>query len=327
MSGVNQVPLNPPRPSNLPNPASTLTWRVLRAGGFLLDGGGMFGLIPRTMWSKWVAPDALNRIPLAMNCVLLERPSAAAGAPTAAAVPERVLIETGAGSKWTDKDRAMYEFAREPSGAVRTVEHALAEIGVDPATIAHVVVTHLHFDHAGGLTRWASNATATPASTPASTHASTHTTHPLVDLVFPNARVHVQRQEWLDALANKSTMTRTYLRTHLDPIADRVVLHDGDSEVVPGVRVLPLLGHTWGQQGVVWADEHGTLCYPADLLPTVHHAHPAASLGYDMLPYDTMLTKRALLARAEAEDWRLVLDHEPGECVVRARKGRLVTPA
>lgn len=346
MSRVNQVPPNPPRPSNLPNPASTLTWRVLRAGGFLLDGGGMFGLIPRTMWSKWVAPDALNRIPLAMNCVLLERPVAAAGAPPSAAgappsaasrtpspaaVPERILIETGAGSKWTDKERAMYEFAREPSGAVRTVEHALAEIGVDPATIAHVVVTHLHFDHAGGLTRWASSATAAPASThastPAATHAATHTTYPPIDLVFPNARVHVQRREWLDALANKSTMTRTYLRTHLDPMADRVVLHDGDSEVVPGVRVLPLLGHTWGQQGVVWADEHGTLCYPADVLPTVHHAHPAASLGYDMLPYDTMLTKRALLARAEAEDWRLVLDHEPGECVVRARDGRLVTPA
>jgi glyoxylase-like metal-dependent hydrolase (beta-lactamase superfamily II) len=122
-------------------------------------------------------------------------------------------------------------------------------------------------------------------------------------------------------------MTRTYLRTHLDPIADRVVLHEGKSEILPGLRVLPLVGHTWGQQGVCWDDEHGTLCFPGDLLPTVHHSHPAASLGYDMLPYETMLTKRSLLARAQAKQWRLVLDHEPGPCVMRAKDGRLVPEA
>jgi glyoxylase-like metal-dependent hydrolase (beta-lactamase superfamily II) len=289
----------------------------------------MFGLIPRTMWEKWIPPDALNRIPLAMNCVLLERPVRRAGdaahdpargsgvAPQAG--PERILIETGAGGKWSAKERAMYEFAAESDGAVRTVEHALAEVGVAPESIAHVVVTHLHFDHAGGLTRWAAAADA-PGAADAVAPA------PLA-LVFPNARIHVQRREWEDALANRSTMTRTYLRTHLDPIADRVVPHDGESEIVPGVHVRPLVGHTWGQQGVLWRDARGPLCYPGDLLPTIHHAHPAASLGYDMLPYDTMLTKRALLAEAEREDWRLVLDHEPGPCVVRVRERRLVPDA
>ena len=269
----------------LPATAPAHAWQVLRAGGFRLDGGGMFGLIPRTMWGQWVPYDAQNRIGLAMNCVLLER----AG--------QRILVETGAGGKWTDKEAGMYEFARQPSGAVRTVEHALAEVGVAPADIAHVVVTHLHFDHAGGLTR--------------------------PELVFPNARVHVQRREWEDALANRSTMTRTYLRSHLDPIAGQVELHDGMAEVLPGLWVAPLLGHTWGQQGVWWRDQEGVVCYTADLLPTVHHAHPASSLGYDMLPYDTMLTKRALLAKAEEEAWRLVLDHEPGPCVVRVAGARL----
>lgn len=292
-------------------------WRVLRAGGFWLDGGGMFGLIPRTMWSAWAAPDALNRIPLAMNAVLLELPGelgagaaggagvsvdVSAGASTGAQ-PTRVLVETGAGGKWSAKERAMYDFAAQPDGSVRTIEHALAEVGVTPESIAHVVVTHLHFDHAGGLTRQRGDA---------------------LECVFANAAVHVQRREWDDALANRSTMTRTYLRSHLDPIADRVVLHDGESEVVPGVRVRPIAGHTWGQQGVVWTDTQGTLCYPADLLPTVHHSHPAASLGYDMEPYETMLTKRALLAEAEREGWRLVLDHEPGPCVVRVAGGRLL---
>jgi glyoxylase-like metal-dependent hydrolase (beta-lactamase superfamily II) len=112
-------------------------------------------------------------------------------------------------------------------------------------------------------------------------------------------------------------MTRTYLRTHLDPIAHRVVLHDGAAEPLPGLRVVPTPGHTWHHQAVTWSDARGTVCYPGDVMPTVHHAHPASSLGYDMLPYDTMLTKRALLGRADAGRWRLVLDHEPGECVIR----------
>ena len=267
-------------------------WRVLRAGGFRLDGGGMFGIIPKSMWSKWVEPDAENRIGLAMNCVLLERPGAGPGGR-----PLRVLVECGAGGKWGGKERAIYAFETAPDGSVRTVEHALAEAGVVPAEIDHVVLTHLHFDHAGGLTRLG------PGGEP--------------EPVFPNARVHVQRGEWEDALANRSTMTRTYLRTHLDPVARQVVLHEGAAEPLPGLRLIPAPGHTWHHQAVAWYDREGTVCFPGDVMPTVHHAHPASSLGYDMLPYDTMHTKRMLLERADAGHWRLVLDHEPGECVIR----------
>lgn len=276
----------------MPGELATSTWRVLRAGGFRLDGGGMFGLIPRTMWSRWLPPDADNRIALSMNCVLIERTGEGGGGRV-----RRTLVECGAGGKWTDKEQAIYEFERAADGGVRTIEHALAEIGVDPASIDDVVVTHLHFDHAGGLTRLAADGSPEP--------------------VFPKARIHVQRQEWNDALANRSTMTRTYLRTHLDPIADRVELHQGEAEVVAGVRVMPAAGHTWGHQVVVWRDAQGTVCYPGDVMPTVFHAHLSASLGYDMLPYQTMLTKRALLELADAERWRLVLDHQVGDCVVQ----------
>jgi glyoxylase-like metal-dependent hydrolase (beta-lactamase superfamily II) len=268
------------------------SWKVLRAGGLRLDGGGMFGLIPRSMWGRWMPPDADNRIGLAMNCVLLERHGEGGGGRV-----RRTLVEAGAGAKWTDKERAIYEFARAPDGGVRTVEHALAEIGVDPSTIDDVVVTHLHFDHAGGLTRLAADGTP--------------------EAVFPRARIHVQRQEWTDALANRSTMTRTYLRTHLDPIADRVVTHQGEAEVAVGVRVMPAAGHTWGHQIVMWRDEQGMVCYAGDVIPTRHHVHLSASLGYDMLPYQTMLTKRALLEVADREGWRLVLDHEAGDCVMQ----------
>jgi len=250
----------------------------------------MFGLIPKSMWSKWIEADADNRIWLSMNCVLLERT-------TQSGAVERILVESGAGGKWTPKEEAIYLFERCADGRVRTVEHALQEIDIDPASITHVVLTHLHFDHAGGLTRLSASGA--------------------LELVFPNARVHVQRQEWLDALANKSTMSRTYLPANLEPLQGCVVLHDGDAEPVTGIRVRVAPGHTWGHHMVLWNDGKGTVCFPGDTMPTIHHAHPAASLGYDMLPYQTMLTKRAMLADADREHWRLVLDHESGDCVVQ----------
>ena len=165
-----------------------------------------------------------------------------------------------------------------------------------PESIDRVIVTHLHFDHAGGLTRLV-NGVAVPS--------------------FPNADVVVQRREWEDANANRSTMTGTYLRTHLDPVADTMYLADGEMEVEAGLRVLPDPGHTWGQQAVLIETGDGTLCFPGDLMPTVHHLGAAWSCGYDMEPYQSKLTKAWLFERASDEGWLLVLDHEPGDAVHR----------
>ena len=253
-------------------------WTLLRAGLMRLDGGSMFGVVPRTLWSKLVETDEKNRIPLQTNCLLLERES------------RRVLVETGCGDKWTNKERAIYGLED------RCVLDALAQEGVAPESIDRVVVTHLHFDHAGGLTR-------------------------LIDGVampsFPNADVVVQRCEWDDALANRSTMTGTYLKTHLDPIKDQVHLVDGQVDLEPGLRVLPDPGHTWGQQAVLIDTSDGTLCFPGDLMPTVHHLGAAWSCGYDMEPYQSKCTKTWLFERACDEGWLLVLDHEPGQAVHR----------
>lgn len=253
-------------------------WTLLRAGLMRLDGGGMFGVVPKALWSRLVEPDEQNRIPLQTNCLLLECDG------------RRVLVETGCGDKWTDKERAIYGLEQ------RCVLDALAEVDVSPESIDRVVVTHLHFDHAGGLTR-------------------------VVDGVavasFPNADVVVQRREWDDANANRSTMTGTYLRTHLDPVADVLCLVDGAAEVEPGLRVLPDPGHTWGQQAVLIDAADGKLCFPGDLLPTVHHLGAAWSCGYDMEPYQSKLTKTWLFERACDEGWLLVLDHEPGDAVHR----------
>lgn len=261
--------------------AHSWSWQLLRAGTLRLDGGGMFGVVPKTIWEKVCPSDDLNRILLNTNCLLLDDGST------------KVLIESGCGDKWSDKERGFYDIQR------RTVLDALAEVGVAPEQINHVIVSHLHFDHAGGLTRLNDRGEAVTT--------------------FPHAPVHVQRVEWDDALANKSTMTKTYLRSHLDPIAERVKLIDGEREILPGISVAPVPGHTWGMHAIRFSDAQGIVCFAGDVIPTVHHVGLAFSIGYDMLPYQNMLTKKALLERAARENWRLALDHEPGHAVARVR--------
>jgi glyoxylase-like metal-dependent hydrolase (beta-lactamase superfamily II) len=262
------------------------SWRLLRAGGFRLDGGAMFGIIPKPLWVKLVEPDDRNRIPLEQNCLLLERSGSLA------------LIECGIGDKFPKKLRDIY--AQED----RTIVDALHEADCDPKDIDTVVVTHLHFDHAGGLTRWGPD-----GETP--------------ELNFPNAEVVAQRLEWEDALANRSTMHKTYLREHLEPIRERVRLIEGEAEILPGMRAIPVPGHTWGQQAVAFeAADGGTVCYPGDVMPTANHVGAAFNLAYDVEPYTNMGSKSMLLGRASEGAWTLALDHEPGPPLWRAEPSR-----
>jgi len=254
---------------------------LIRAGSLWLDGGGMFGVVPRPVWAKMTPPDTKHRIELQTNCLLLRSEDRC------------VLVETGCGDKWSDKVRARFGIED------RTVADALREVGVAPEDVTDVVVTHLHFDHAGGLT--------------------TRRNDDVVS-VFNHAAIHVQRREWEDALANRSTMTGTYLRSHLDPIAGQVNLHEGEAPILPGIRTMPMPGHTWGQQAVLADTAHGTICFPGDVMPTRHHLGAPYSMGYDMLPYQNMLTKRDLLGRACDESWILVLDHEPGHPVFEVER-------
>lgn len=260
---------------------TTWNWKLLRAGAFMLDGGAMFGIVPKPLWTRLVTPDEKNRIPMQTNCLLLTSED------------RTVLIETGIGNKFDAKKRSIYSMED------RCILDALDEAGTDPADITDVVVTHLHFDHAGGLTRLDNSGSAVPC--------------------FPNATIHTQRTEWDDALANKSTMHSTYLRDHLDPVAGQIKTHDGAGEILPGIRVQPLPGHTWGQQGVLFdASGGGTVVFPGDLIPTVHHASPTYGMAYDVLPYESMVQKERFLKSAIAEKWTIVLDHEVGNPVVRA---------
>jgi glyoxylase-like metal-dependent hydrolase (beta-lactamase superfamily II) len=223
----------------------------------------------------------------------------------------------------------------------RTVETAMREAGVEPEAIDDVIVSHLHFDHAGGLTRacrdgeepdWVASEGVAPLATDR------------VKVTFANATIHVQEREWRDATANSSVMTRTYYRDHLDPIAAQVRLVDSArpfppglipqrdelprtpvehrmSEVLPGVHVFLTPGHTWGQQAAHFVDVSGQgVVFTPDVMPSVHHLGAAYSLAYDVEAYTSMVTKRWFLDAAAERDWLLVLDHEPGNPLQRVRR-------
>jgi len=233
------------------------TPRLLRSGVFYLDAGCMFGIIPRVVWSRWFpdsgpfAIDDKNRMPLQQNSLLLESSDG-----------KLVLIEAGIGEKLTPKEQGLYAQATQPDGKPRAIHDALAEAGCDPEDIDAVVITHLHFDHAGGLTRFGDS----PDE---------------IVPTFPNAEIYVQRQEIDDALANKSTMHKTYLPTHLTPeVRERFRPVEGEAEILPGLTCFPTPGHTWGQQCVRFADPKGrTIAYISDVMPTKRHARPTRWAG------------------------------------------------
>ena len=302
-------------------------WRLLDAGPLLLDGGSMFGVIPRSVWTRTLAPDEHNRIALTHNCLLLESesPDPELGR------PRRVLIESGTGDKLDPKMSKIFGLTE------RTVEAAVIEAGVDPAEIDAAVVTHLHFDHAGGLTRRC-RPDETPDWVAGPGEASGDCAE--VKLTFPNARVWTQAREWRDAIANDAVMTKTYYRDHLLPLEARVKLVESQlpfppgytphreelpridarlrrTETEPGIWVMLTPGHTWGQQAIGFTDVEGReVVFTPDVMPTAWHVGQTYSLAYDVEPYTSMVTRRWYLDAAARLGWTLVLDHDPNTPVV-----------
>lgn len=299
----------------------------------------MFGLIPRVVWSRAAPPDERGRISVQHNCLLLEAGGAPSAGADGASGPKLVLIEVGTGDKMDEKSRDIFSLER------RSISDALHEADCLPGDIGAVVTTHLHFDHSGGLTRLCRPGETPDWHGPASSTAGSRPDHG-VKLTFPNATVYTQVREWNDALANKSVMTRTYFKDHLEPIKERLKLVDsprpfptgyvpGRDELpltpianratklpgVPGVSVFLAPGHTWGQQAVMFQDTAGrTVVFTPDVMPTVNHVGAAYSLGYDVEPYTSMVTRRWFLEAAAESNWLLVLDHEPGNPCQRVKR-------
>jgi glyoxylase-like metal-dependent hydrolase (beta-lactamase superfamily II) len=265
--------------------------RLINGGDFRLDGGAMHGVVPKTLWSRLVSCDADNRCSYSTQCLLVEGHG------------RRVLVETGNGDKFSPREKERYGIDHD-----RSIEHNLRGIGVEPESIDHVIMTHLHFDHSGGTTR-----------SVAGGHAP----------VFARARHVIQRREWHDATHPHERNRASYLEENLRPIeaAGLLDLVEGEAEVAPGIRVLPTPGHTAGHQSVVLSDGHGQhVIFFGDVIPTEVHLRLPFIMAYDLDVVGTLETKRALLERVEKERWMVVFGHErehPAGYLGRDDKGNL----
>jgi glyoxylase-like metal-dependent hydrolase (beta-lactamase superfamily II) len=254
-----------------------LTLTLVNGGNFRLDGGAMHGVVPKTIWSKLVSCDALNRCEYATNCLLVEGRGL------------RILIETGNGDKFPERERQIYGIDHDQSA-----EKNLRALGVEPESITHVVMTHLHFDHSGGTTRRTAAGGAAP--------------------IFTRAKHVVQRREWQDATHPHERNRASYLDENLAPLADAQLLQlvDGEHQLAPGIRVIPTPGHTAGHQSVLVDDGNGhKLLFLGDVVPTALHTRLPFIMSYDLDVVGTLESKRRLWKGALEERWLLVFGHDP----------------
>ena len=264
-----------------------LRCHTLEGGLQRLDGGAMFGVVPRTLWKTRIEPDERNRIPLAMRCVLVEHHDGL------------VLIDTGLGNKEDAKFLDIYGVENQGLEGATQLEDALASAGFLPRDVKWVINTHLHFDHAGGNTTMDPDLENDPRR------------H--VRPTFPNATYVVQRGDLEFARHTNERTRASYLPHNFEPVAaaQRWKLLDGDSEVLPGISVRVTPGHVPFHQVVVLHQGGDTAVFVGDLFPTVAHLPLPWIMGYDLEPLRSLESKRALLAEAVAGGWRLIFEHDP----------------
>jgi glyoxylase-like metal-dependent hydrolase (beta-lactamase superfamily II) len=269
-----------PRPLLETRTVGRLTVHAIQAGGQQLDGGAMFGVVPKTLWSRRLAADDKNRIPMGMRCLLVEHEQGL------------VLFDTGSGNKETPKFHDIYGIQNRGAAGRTALEDGIRAAGFSPDDIALVVNTHLHFDHAGGNT-WR-----TPSGEVLPT--------------FPNARYVVQAGERAYAEHPNERTTASYFPANWAPVMerDRFDFVSGEREILPGITVRPTPGHTPHHQSVLVRSGGETLCFLGDVVPTAHHLPLPWIMGYDVEPLVTLESKRALLADAVREEWLLVFEHD-----------------
>jgi glyoxylase-like metal-dependent hydrolase (beta-lactamase superfamily II) len=250
-----------------------LEFHIISDGQLLLDGGAIFGVVPRPLWEKTSPPDARNRITLALNCLLIH----AAG--------KSIVVDTGAGGKLNAKLRDIYGLDG-PSLA-----GGLQKFGLRPEDIDVVVNTHLHFDHCGGNTR---------------------VERDKVVPVFPNACYFVQREEFNHAMHPNERDQASYFRENYEPLesAGMFTLLQGDSVIAPGVEVVVVPGHTAHMQCVKLTGGGKTAFFFADLVPTTAHLPLPWIMGYDLYPVTTLENKKRWIPQVVKEGWLALFGHD-----------------
>ena len=261
-------------------------------GFFRLDGGAMFGVVPRPLWEKKLAPDERNRLRLAMNCLLIRAPR------------KQILVDTGIGEKTSPKFQDIYGIEHSA-----TLVGSLAALGLKPEDVDVVVDTHLHFDHAGGNTSRLPDGTLRPT--------------------FPRATYWIPRGEWEHALKPTERDRASYLGENFRPLESAAEIHwiERDREVeeiVPGVEVVHIPGHTLHMRGVRVRSRGQTAIYFCDLVPTTTHLSLAWMMSFDLDPLETLKQKKHWIPLAAQEGWLCFFCHDPAipAAYLEAREGR-----
>ncbi len=265
---------------------------TIEPGTFGLDGGAMFGIIPKPLWNKTTPADEKNRIKLGTRCLLLESES------------KKILIDTGMGDIWNEKYRKIYAIDQPENALVNLLE----EKNIKPDEITDVILTHLHFDHVGGAVVF-DNGKAIPA--------------------FSNAKYHVQKDqfEWASEPSDKdkgSFVKSTFLPLRKEGLLKFV---KGEKQFDDEITLIPTGGHTFGHQIVKIQDSSNTLLYCADLIPTAAHIPLPYIMGYDINPLISIEEKRMYLNLADTQEWKILFEHDPeyvGATIKRTNTGFIV---
>lgn len=248
----------------------------IETGRFALDGGAMFGVVPKNLWERTNSADEQNRIELALRCLLLKGQE------------KNILIDTGIGEKLNEKLENIYKVNHSQN----TLEKTLAENGVKNEDITDVIISHLHFDHTGGTTK---------------------TVNGEVELTFPNAIHHVQLEQWdwANSPAEKDRASFIIENFVLIEQQEKLNILNGPGTITDGIEVMVMYGHTPGMQLIKISDSENTLLYCADLIPTTSHIPVPWVMAYDNYPLTTIEEKKRLLPKIVDEDWILFFEHDP----------------
>lgn len=249
----------------------------VQTGLFKLDGGAMFGVVPKGLWTRTNPSDEQNRIDMCTRALLLDKGD------------KKILIDTGIGYKLSEKLNNIYQV----DYSKYTLENSLKELGLTNEDITDVILTHLHFDHAGGNTIIDASGDPIPA--------------------FPNATYHVQKKHYDWALNPTERDKASFFPENYKVLEDKGVLKftEGEHKFDDIITLVPVNGHTPGMQLIKFSDGENTLLYLADLIPTAGHIPVPYIMGYDLFPLTTLDEKKKHLLDIAENDWMITFEHDP----------------
>lgn len=262
------------------------TLTALETCRFYLDGGAMFGVVPKVLWERSNPSDAKNRIEMAARTLLIDDGK------------RRILVDTGVGEGWDKKFSDIYGIDHSK----HTLLKSLSAAGVSPSDITDVILTHLHFDHVGGATFRDENGEVKPT--------------------FPNAVYYIQKRQYDWAINPSAKDMASYKNERYVPLHEQGRLRplNGESELLPGIFIRLTDGHTIAHQTVLVTDGSKSLYHPGDTIPTASHIPLPYIMGYDNYPLITLEEKKSILRRASENNWMLFFEHDPKQACTRVEK-------